>query len=231
MTRASREFRPGDPFHMQPIKMETEPQQATTNKPVEDTTNCVVADRWGNVVAATPSCNIVTNQPGPSGVTQGTRLRCLNTTVGHPNRMEAGKRPRITLSPTIVLKEGRPVLAISVAGGDLQEQETLNMLINHIDFGMLPEVAVTSPRFSTGHHQYSFNPNPDRQSTFFAPNTLRINSDVPESVRAELERRGHTINTTTRAIGQPCMLYIDAATGTYYVAGDPKAKRHAAAID
>jgi gamma-glutamyltranspeptidase / glutathione hydrolase len=231
MVRASSEIRPGDPLHMQPLKVQTEPQKATANNPVQDTTNCVVADRWGNVVAATPSCNIVTNRPGPSGVTQGTRLRCLNTTVDHPNRMEAGKRPRITLTPTLVMKECRPVLAISVAGGDLQEQETLNMLINHIDFGMPPETAVTSPRFSTGHHQYSFNPNPDRQSTFFAPNTLRLNSDISESVRTELQRRGHKIKTTTGAIGQPCMLYFNDATGTIYAAGDPKAQRHAAAID
>ncbi len=80
---------------------------------------------------------------------QGNRLRSLNTTPGHPNRIMAGKRPRITLTPTLVTKDGKAVIAISVAGGDLQDQTTLNVLLNHVDFGMLPEKAVTAPRFQT----------------------------------------------------------------------------------
>jgi gamma-glutamyltranspeptidase/glutathione hydrolase len=94
-------------------------------KPTQDTTTCVVADRWGNVVAATPSCNMLTNSPGPSGVNTGNRVRSLNTAPGHPNQIYPGKRPRITLTPTLVLRRGKPVAAISVAGGDLQDQTTL----------------------------------------------------------------------------------------------------------
>jgi gamma-glutamyltranspeptidase/glutathione hydrolase len=129
----------------------------------------VVADRWGNVVAATPSCNLGGNQPDPkTGVAQGNRIRSLNTTPEHPNCIQPGKRPRITLTPTIVTKDNKPVLAISVAGGDLQDQTTLNVLLNHIEFGMLPKDAVTAPRFNTDHMENSFDSNPDRNRAFMS---------------------------------------------------------------
>jgi gamma-glutamyltranspeptidase/glutathione hydrolase len=191
----------------------------------------VVADRWGNVVAATPSCNLVGNKPGPSGVTQGNRVRCLNTAPGHPNRVEPGKRPRITLTPTLVTRAGKPVLAVSVAGGDLQDQTTLNVLLNHIEFGMLPKEAVTAPRFSTDHHENSFDPNPDRQAALIELGSLQLSSEIPEEVRAELAGRGHGITTTPKPIAHPVMVFIDPESGTLYAAGDPAAKRHAAAID
>ena len=108
----------------------------------------------------TPSANVPKEprEGGKAGVTFGNRLRSLNTTPGHPNCIQPGKRPRITLTPTLVLKEGKPVMAISVAGGDLQDQVALNLLLNVIEFGMLPEAAVTTPRFATSHHQDSFDP-------------------------------------------------------------------------
>jgi len=183
------------------------------------------------VVAATPSANLLSNRPGPSGVTQGNRVRSLNTTPGHPNRVEAGKRPRITLTPTLVTKDGKPVLAISVAGGDLQDQTTLNVLLGHIEFGMLPEAAVTAPRFSTGHHQGSFDPNPDREAAFVGAGTLRVNEGVSDEVRKELAERGHKVSVATGPIARPVMIYIDQRTGTIHAAGDPKARRHAAALD
>jgi gamma-glutamyltranspeptidase/glutathione hydrolase len=191
----------------------------------------VVADRWGNVVAATPSCNLVGNRPGPSGVTQGNRVRCLNTTPGHPNRVEPGKRPRVTLTPTLVTKDGKPVIAISVAGGDLQDQTTLNVLLNHVEFGMPPHEAVTAPRFSTSHHENSFDPNPDREAAFVSRGGLSLNRDVAEQVRAELAGRGHKVKTTPGPIAHPVMILIDPETNTIHAAGDPKARRHAAAVE
>ena len=224
-------IRPGDPYGPGPLKIEAEPVESNSDIPVQDTTTCVVADRWGNVVAATPSANLVGNQPGPSGVTQGNRVRSLNTTPGHPNRVQPGKRPRITLTPTLVLKEGRPVLAISVAGGDLQDQTSLNMILNHVEFGMLPEQAVTVPRFNTFHHQDSFDPNPDRAATVTGPGRMRVNKAVSDDVLRELEKRGHKVSTTGGAIAYPVMIYIDHENKMIHAAGDPKAGRHAAAID
>ena len=224
-------IRPGDPYGPGPLKVEAEPVESNSDIPVQDTTTCVVADRWGNVVAATPSANLVGNQPGPSGVTQGNRVRSLNTTPGHPNRVQPGRRPRITLTPTLVLKEGKPVLAISVAGGDLQDQTSLNMILNHVEFGMLPEQAVTAPRFNTFHHQDSFDPNPDRAATVTGPGKMRVNKTVSDEVLRELEKRGHKVSTTGGAIAHPVMIYIDHGNKMIHAAGDPKAGRHAAAID
>ncbi len=237
MKTASLARRPGDPRNMRPLRTENKQKGAPSDIPVQDTTTCVVADRWGNVVAATPSCNLVGNRPGPSGVTQGNRLRSLNTTPGHPNRIQPGKRPRITLTPTLVTKDGKPVMAISVAGGDLQDQTTLNVLLNHVEFGMSPEQAVTAARFSTAHQQNSFDPNPNRDKAFVAPGSLALNQRVASEVVEELKKRGHRLKkrdgkeTTSRAIGHPVMIYIDQQTGTFYAAGDPNAGRHAAALD
>jgi gamma-glutamyltranspeptidase/glutathione hydrolase len=230
LQHASRERRPGAPYRPAALKSQAQLEDSSATIPVQDTTTCVVADRWGNLVAATPSCNLLSNKPGPSGVTQGNRVRSLNTTVGHPNRVQPGKRPRITLTPTLVLKDGKPVVGISVAGGDLQDQTTLNVLLNHIEFGMLPEQAVTAARFNTSHHQNSFDPNPDRAAAFVGAGKLRVNDAVPEADRLELSRRGHTVSTTSGVIANPVMVYIDHDQGTFYAAGDPKARRHAAAL-
>ena len=229
--RASMERRPGDPYHMKALKGQLQAGNNPNRIPISDTTTCVVADKWGNVVAATPSCNLSGNLPGPSGVTTGNRLRSLNTTAGHPNRIQPGKRPRITLTPTLVTRNGKPVIAISVAGGDLQDQTTLNVLLNHIEFEMLPEKAVTASRFNTDHHQNSFDPNPNRDKTFVKAGSLRVHSGITQKVQKGLGQKGHLLTTTDGFIARPVMIYIDQVQGTIHAAGDPAAGRHAAAID
>ena len=226
MDKASREVRPGDPVNMKALK-----GPGTYRPGPGGTTTCVVADRWGNVVAATPSGNPPYADCRELGISHGNRLRSLNTTEGHPNRIEPGKRPRITLTPTIVLKDGRAVIAISVAGGDLQDQTTLNCLLNHIEFGMTPKNAVTAPRFATGHHEDSFNPDPDRVATLAGLGSLEVDERVSKDVRAELADRVHTVATTSNPIARPVMIVVDPDTGMIHAAGDPKAFRHAAALD
>jgi len=225
MTKASDEIRPGDPITMKAVK-----GPGTYRPGQSGTTTCVVADRWGNMVAATPSGNRPYALCEELGVAHGNRLRSLNTTTGHPNRIEPGKRPRITLTPTIVLKDGKAVIAISVAGGDLQDQTTLNCLLNYVEFGMMPEDAVTAPRFSTSHHQDSFDPNSIREETLGTLASLSIYETVDENVRRELAKRGHKIETTAGPIAHPVMIYRNPQSGLIRAAGDPKAKRHAAAF-
>jgi gamma-glutamyltranspeptidase/glutathione hydrolase len=183
------------------------------------------------MVAATPSANVY-HQGGYSraGVTYGNRLRSLNTVPGHPNCIQPGKRPRITLTPTLALNEGRPVLAISVAGGDLQDQATLNLLLDFIEFDMEPATAVTAPRFATAHHQDSFDPNPVREQTFLHPGSLTLSDQIDPDVRGELARRGHQVLPKEKPIATPVMLYADPTSGVYYAAGDPAAGRHAAGL-
>jgi len=229
LTKASMDRRPGDPLHMQALRSAAAPGPESEKIPKQDTTTCVVADRWGNVVAATPSCNMLTNTPGPSGINTGNRVRSLNTSPGHPNRLEPGKRPRVTLTPTLVLKDGLPVIAISVAGGDIQDQTTLNVLLNHIDFDMQPAEAVTAPRFQMNHHQDSFNPNPDRAAAFVGRGELRLNPEVSDTAIKSLSDRGHRLGVARSPIAHPVMILIDHKTGLMYAAGDPQAGRHAAA--
>jgi gamma-glutamyltranspeptidase/glutathione hydrolase len=228
MKKASHVARPGDVDNMKPLKA-----GGVFRPGVGGTTTCVIADRWGNVVSATPSANVhrEENMGGSTGVSYGNRLRSLNTNPEHPNCIQLGKRPRITLTPTLVLKDGAPVLAISVAGGDLQDQATMNLLLNFIEFDMHPEDAVTAPRFATAHHEDSFDPNPNREKTFKQAGSLTINDSVSETVRQELARRGHQVKAQASPIAVPVMLYVDHKSGMYYAAGDPAARRHAAGLD
>jgi len=222
MGRASAEVRPGDPYLMRPLK------SGGVSAPTPGgTTTCCVADRWGNVVAATPSANLVQGG-GSTGVAHGNRVRSLNTTPGHPNRLEPGKHPRVTLTPTLVLREGAPFLSISVAGGDVQDQTTLNVLLNVLEYGMSPAEAVTAPRFCTRHHEDSFKPFPHRPDAYVALNSLLVNEAIPQSVRDDLSRRGHLITTTADRIADPSMILFDGSR--FLAAGDPKAGRHAAAF-
>ena len=227
LSKASQEARPGDPHGMKPLL-----DPGVFRPGIGGTTTCVVADRWGNVVSATPSAN-VPKEPrdgGEAGVTYSNRLRSLNTTPGHPNCIQPGKRPRIPLTPTLVLKNGVPILAISVAGGDLQDQVTLNLLLNFIEFDLPPENAVTAPRFATDHHQDSFDPDPDRVKTFKEAGSLTISENINKSTQKELKQLGHKLTMTDSPIGAPVMLYIDQDNGDKYAAGDPEALRHAAGL-
>ncbi len=227
MNNASLKAQPGDVENMKPLKAE-----GVFRPSIGGTTTCVVADRWGNVVAATPSANVYhAGGTGTTGVSYGNRLRSLNTTPGHPNCIEPGKRPRITLTPTLVLKDGAPILAISVAGGDLQDQVTMNLLLNFVEFGMQPEAAVTAPRFATAHHQDSFDPNPFREQAFKEAGSLTINDSISPETQKELVKRGHKVHAQSNPIGVPVMLSIDQDSGKFYAAGDPAAGRHAAGLD
>src|SRR5262249_1860714 len=156
--KASLVQRPGDPRAGKPLLEQPEARRGLGG-PAHDTTTCLAADAQGNVVAATPS-GFSGVRAGQTGVWLGTRLQSFNIWEGHPNCIEPGKRPRITLTPTLVLKDGKPVFAVSVAGGDGQDQTTLQLLLNCIDFGLSPAEAVTAPRFGTNHHLGSFRQTP-----------------------------------------------------------------------
>ena len=225
MELASLSVRPGDP-----IKMKALVDKPSKYRPGPGgTTTCVVADKWGNFVAATPSGNPPYNICEPLGIAHGNRLRSLNTAKGHPNRIEPGKRPRITLTPTLIMKNGSPIMGISVAGGDLQDQTTLNCLLNFIEFGMKPKKAVTASRFSTRHHENSFDPSALR--TVGVLGGLTLNDGIKENVVKDLAKRGHKISKASGPIAYPVMIYYEKETDLFYAAGDPKASRHATVIE
>ncbi len=221
LKRASLVQRPGDPRGGKAL-LEKPDLSAGPGGPVNDTTTCVVADGQGNLVAATPSGfgGVVA---GGTGVWLGSRLQCFNLNPGSPNCIEPGKRPRITLTPGIVLRDGRAVLGVSVAGGDGQDQAALQMIVNHIDFGLSPEQSVTAPRFGTNHLLGSF-----RQK---APQlgSLLLTPDMSPRTVEELKARGHRVTLRKGALWAPAVVTIDPASGEIRAAGDPRARRHAGA--
>lgn len=220
---ASKAQRPGDPRRGRPLLPEAE-VKVGLGGPSVDTTTCVVADGAGNIVAATPSgwSGVVA---GETGVWLGTRLQSFNTWEGHPNCIEPGKRPRITLTPTLVLDaEGKPVLGISIAGGDAQDQATLQLVCNHLDFGLSPAESVTAPRWLTDHFVGSFRQKPPELGS------LQVDSVIAEPVRDALLAKGHALTLGKSPMGaNPTALAIDPATGELHAAGCPRSRRHAAA--
>ena len=198
-----------------------------------DTCHLDVIDKWGNMVTATPSGGWLSSSPAipELGFCLSTRGQMFWLDEAHPDCIQPGKRPRITLTPTLVLKDDKPVIAISVAGGDLQDQPTLNVLLNHIDFGMAPGEAVTAPRFSTSHHENSFNPDRDRGATFGDPGGVKLQTGIAKKVKTALVQRGHKVTDVRGPIARPVMLFVDHENGTLHAAGDPQAGRHAAALD
>jgi gamma-glutamyltranspeptidase/glutathione hydrolase len=219
--RASLVFRPGDPRSAK-AELAAAEAPAGTRVAANDTTTCLTADRLGNVVAATPSgWGGVT--AGKTGVQLGSRLISLNMKEGSPNCIAPGKRPRITLTPTLVLKDGKPFLAVSVAGGDLQDQVSLQVFLNSVEFGLPPDAAVTAPRFSTGHHIGSFNQPPPSLGS------LSINEELGDNAASNLAARGHKVRIVKGAIASPVVIRLDPGAGGKQVAGDPKAGRRVGA--
>ena len=222
---ASPDRRPGDPYGPRATRGPDHSADSTAKIPVQDTTTCVVADRWGNVVATTPSGNALAGgEVGDSGIQMSCRLLCSNIWEGHPNVVAPDKRPRTTLTPTLVLKDGKAIAAVDVAGGDLQDQASLQLLINYIDFGMNPVECVTRPRFYTGHYTGSFGQGRPRLGS------LTVNRDLGPDVIEDLKSRGHNLRLTGGPSSHDCILTLDPQTGLIRATGDPKTNRHAGAF-
>ncbi len=208
--KASGEIRPGDPFRMCALRK----GGGRAIRVLGGTTICVVSDKWGNVVAATPSGLSSTAGFGDStGVIHGSRLVIFNTWRGHPNSIEPGKRPRTTLTPTLVLKDGHPVLAISVAGGDMQDQAAIQLISNFIDFEMNVKDTYTAKRFSTRHFIGSFGQGSPRI------NSVRVHESISQNVIDELKIRGHDVSTTKDNVGGVAMLYLEEDGETMQAVG------------
>ncbi len=161
---------------------------ATEHNSVQDTTCVNVVDSQGNVFSATPSGAWLPSViAGDTGIPLSSRLQSFVMTKGHANELAPGKRPRVTLSPTIVLKDGKPFFAMSTPGGDNQDQAMLQVLLNIIDFGMGPQEAVEAPRFQTEHFYSSF------ATHEFVPGRTRLERRIPKSVMDALSEKGHIV--------------------------------------
>jgi gamma-glutamyltranspeptidase/glutathione hydrolase len=154
-----------------------------------DTCHLDVADRFGNLVSATPSGGWLQSSPVVPGLgfCLGTRGQMFSLTPGFASSLDPGRRPRTTLSPSLALRDGRPYLAFGTPGGDQQDQWTLAVFLNHAVFGMNLQEAIDFPAFHTDHFPSSFWP---RGSL---PRSLALESRHAEPVIADLRRRGHQV--------------------------------------
>jgi gamma-glutamyltranspeptidase / glutathione hydrolase len=155
-----------------------------------DTCHLDVADRWGNVVAATPSGGWLQSSPviPALGFPLGTRAQMFTLTPGLPATIAPGKRPRTTLTPTLALRGGEPYLAFGTPGGDQQDQWTLHFFLSHVVFGMNLQQAIDFPAFHSAHMPSSFYP---REAY---PLRLDIEERAGSSVIDDLRRRGHDVH-------------------------------------
>src|SRR5437667_5549836 len=226
---ASLAQRPGDPVNMKPLLA-----SATTisyNAPplpeiekANDTTCVNVIDKDGNMFSATPSgAWLPAVVAGDTGVLMGQRLQSALTDPQSPNVVAPGKRPRITLTPTLVLKHGEPFMVLSTPGGDNQDQALLQVLLNIIEFGMNPQEAVEAPRFDTQHYISSFD---DHE---FLAGVLNVESRIPADVIQKLGARGHKIKIQSGwgTGSSPTVILYDGKTGVISGGADPRRGRYA----
>ena len=158
-----------------------------------DTTCVDVIDKDGMMFSETPSGAWLPSViAGDTGIALTQRAQSFLLIPGHPNELAGGKRPRITLSPTLVLKEGKPYLALSTPGGDNQDQSLLQLFLDVVDFGMNAEQAVEAPRFQTRHLVSSF----DNHAMY--PGDLLLDERINPAVATELAERHHRIGTRSR---------------------------------
>jgi gamma-glutamyltranspeptidase/glutathione hydrolase len=213
---ASMESRPGSVGAAAPTPTSGPAGGAT----VQDTTCVNVVDRWGNVFSATPSGAWLPSViAGDTGIPFSTRLQSFVVTPGHANQLAPGKRPRVTLSPTMVLKAGNPYLAISTPGGDNQDQAMLQVLLNIIEFGMTPQEAVEAPRFQTEHFYSSF------ASHEFTPGKVNLEARIPQSTADALTALGHKITVTGPWSNASAPTVIEIREGVLNGGADPRRAR------
>src|SRR6516165_815226 len=172
-----------------PVTDLTRPGLATAQHS-RDTCHVDAADRFGNVVAATPSGGWLQSSPVIPGLgfCLGTRAQMFTLTPGLANTLAPGRRPRTTLSPSMALRDGEPYLAFGTPGGDQQDQWSLAFFLGHVHFGMNLQEAIDAPAFHTDHFPSSFYP---RMSD---PRSLAIESRAGGDVIADLRARGHKVS-------------------------------------
>ena len=226
---ASGELRPGSPGGRSPVlpgyatgAVRVEQGLGSGEPTVEtavagDTCHLDVADRFGNVVTATPSGGWLQSSPVIPGLgfCLGTRAQMFTLTPGLNNTVAPGKRPRTTLSPTMVLRGGEPYLAFGTPGGDQQDQWTLGFFLNHVHFGMNLQEAIDAPAFHSRHFPSSFYP---RES---APRALDIEERAGAEVVAALRARGHDVSVRAPwSLGRISAVARD--NGMLYAAANPR---------
>ena len=225
---ASLDFRPGQigphpPRH--PSEAEMVHFKIEDALLARDTTCVDVIDKDGVMFSSTPSGAWLPSViAGDTGIALTQRAQSFLLIPGHPNELAGGKRPRITLSPTLVLKDGKPYLALSTPGGDNQDQSLLQVLLDVVEFGMNAEQAIEAPRFQTRHLVSSFD------NHAMTPGDLLLDERINPATAAELAERHHRVGTRSRWSSGAAPVLIRVTPGGVIEAGaDPYGYREARA--
>jgi len=200
---------------VEPVRRDT----ATVSAPTSDdpfyrgTTSIVAADAEGWLVSITPSGGWVPAViAGRTGIGLSQRAQSFVTAPedGPFNVIEPGKRPRVTLTPTIALRDGEPYLAFAVQGGDSQDQNLLQFLINVVEFGMTVQQAVEAPNINSFQMLSSFGAHETR------PGALLAATSLPESTRTALRDLGYTLEFSARTSGPINAILLDTRHRTMW---------------
>ena len=193
---ASLDFVPGTINGKQgrhPTEMEIARTKIDDELMARDTTCVDAIDKDGMVFSATPSGAWLPSViAGDTGIPLTERAQQFILVDGSPNELAGGKRPRVTLSPTIVTEQGKPFLALSTPGGDNQEQSLIQLFFNVVEFGMNAQAAIEAPRFQTRHLVSSFD------NHAWNRGDLLLDERIPAATVAELSARGHRVGTRSR---------------------------------
>ncbi|WP_280393305.1 gamma-glutamyltransferase family protein [Nocardia brasiliensis] len=238
--QASFELRPGSPDGLRPrlsgyVQTNSvgatevplgagEPTVATTGATKGDTCQVDIVDRWGNMIAATPSGGWLQSNPvvPELGFPLGTRLQMSWLEPGLPNSLQPGRRPRTTLSPSMALRDGEAVMAFGTPGGDQQDQWSVHFFLSvvlreRVRGGLDLQGAIDAPNW----HQESF------PGSFYpramSPGAVFVESRMDPEVIADLERRGHQVNVGPPwSEGRLCAVARDPEAGVLSAGANPR---------
>jgi gamma-glutamyltranspeptidase/glutathione hydrolase len=240
---AAMDPQPGRPCDREPWIPQVQPEQSMPDEPewlthlrsglptvspiatragAGNTCTVAVVDSTGNMVIAVPSGGWLKSSPVIPGLgfALGTRGQTAWLTEGHPNSLAPGRRPRTTLSPSIVLRDGEPFLAFGTPGGDQQDQWTLEAFLAVAEFGLDLQSATEIPAFHIDHFPQSFAPRTSR------PGVVVVERSFDPSVLAGLEKKGHRLDVVPEAtLGKVCAVGVDHVNGFVRVAAGPRGRQ------
>ncbi len=183
------------------------------------TTSVEAADKEGWVVSITPSGGwIPACIAGKTGVGMSQRMQSFvcDPKLNPFNVVAPGKRPRVTLTPSLALKEGKPFLSFAVQGGDTQDQNLLQFFLDMVEFGMTVQEATEAPNINSYQFYLSLGEGEDGQDRKPKPGYITINSNTPPYVQKELLRMGYKLNTDERTSGPINAIYFDWKHGSFW---------------
>ena len=226
-------IKPGDPYPFQrsknpylpllekwgtPAESKEFTQPPVASMPFDEsfrqgTTSIIAADEEGWVVSATPSGGWVPAFiAGRTGIGLSQRMQSFVLDEGQNpfNVLAPGKYPRVTLTPSLAVKDGKPWLAFAVQGGDTQDQNLLQFFLNVVEFGMTVQEATEGPNITSYQMRSSFGEHESQ------PGRVTVHASTPEWVRAELRRMGYKVEAEARTSGPINAILLDPEHGTFW---------------